>query len=71
MKILELIQGHMVAKERLEFLERERKRLSQENEQQKIYIDNLKQSLNEQSLSEPSSSSLRVTTTVNFWQSEM
>lgn len=68
--MIELIQGHVVAKEKSELLERERKRLLQENEQQKIYIDNLKQSLNEQSLSEPSSSSLRVATTVNFSKSQ-
>ena len=57
----EFSHEHTVLKEKMDLLEKERRRLIQEIEQQKIYIENLKQSLNEQSLSEPSSSPLRFT----------
>jgi len=61
-KYHELESEQIVLRERTDLMDKERRRLLQEAEGQKIYIDNLKQSLNEHSLTE-TNSPLRLPTT--------
>ena len=63
--ISELQNDNAFIKGKIGVIEQERKRLVQESEQYKIYIENLKQSLNERSLSEPSCSPLKFSAAVS------
>jgi len=53
--LIEFENEQIILRERMDLLEKERRRLIQDIEGQKIYIDNLKQSLNEHSLTETNS----------------